>query len=122
MAEGNGNGAKSQIGPFLSFIGQAWPVLVFIGGLIWASSQVLHTVDEMNKRLDDFDVAVRRRDDRISTLEKQAGVADERLSGYISAIANIQRLAEQNRNETRREHDELLSLLYAYISGGKSRP
>ena len=117
MAENNGNGAKSPFGPLLSFIGQAWPVILSIAGLIWVFSEVLHQMTALNKRFDTFETEGRVKESRIATLERQAGIFDERLNTNATSIAEIYREAEANRQETQREHDEIKALLRQYPAG-----
>ena len=67
--------------------------------------------ENLFKRLQSIDSAIQSREDRLNALERQLSIHGERITILTNSHAHIEQLADANRRDNQREHDEIKQLV-----------
>ena len=113
--------AEAQDG-FRAWFSTLWPVVVVVIGASLVFGQQANTLANINDRLSSLEEAMnsrfeavdsygQQREKRLYDLESDAKLFQERMTGMSSAFQAIQSRLQVDREQQKREHDEIKTLL-----------
>jgi multidrug efflux pump subunit AcrA (membrane-fusion protein) len=125
----NGEPTRSGVPSWLASILQVWPLIVLVGGGIWAVGQYQSQLAYFDRtqtaqaqrqaqfeanlfgRLQSLDAAIQQREERIHQIERAISVFEEKMNNNATNLNSIRELAQANRAAMEREHTTILQHL-----------